>query len=63
MYVRDRLIPIATELEKERDVTAELLSKEPLMISSHRDDEIGSFNQFATHLTLDVSRGIRAFQS
>ena len=63
VQIKNRLVMPETDLIKQRYVTSKLFSDKDLVVSPHRNDEVGSLNQFLGLLPWDVCGGIRALRS
>jgi hypothetical protein len=60
MQIQDWLIVAETDLIKQGNVPAKLLPNKNLMVSPHRDDEVGSLDQLPGQLSLDMCGWISA---
>ena len=58
VHIKNRLIVTETDLIKQRNVAAKLFPNEDLVVSPHRNDEVGSPNEISGELSLDVCGGI-----
>ena len=61
VQIKNRLIVAETELIKQGNVESKLFPNEDLVVSPHRNDEVGSLDQLLGELSLDVSGWINAF--
>jgi hypothetical protein len=61
VQIKNRLIVAKTDLIKQRNVAPKLFPNEELMVSPHRNNEVGTFDQFLGQLSWDVCGEIRAF--
>jgi hypothetical protein len=61
MQIQNRLVVAETELVKQGNVSSKLFPNEGLVVSPHRNDEVGSLDQLLGKLSLDVSSCISSF--
>jgi hypothetical protein len=54
MQIQNRLIVAETDLIKQGNVASEVFQNEDLVVSSHRNDEVGSLDQLFGGLSLNV---------
>jgi len=60
VQIQNRLVVTETDLIKERNVASKLFPNKDLVVSPHRNDEIGSLDQLLGELSLDVCGWISA---
>ena len=63
VQIKNRLIVAETDLIKQGNVQFKLFPDKELVVSPHRNDEVGSLNQFLGQLPWDVCGGISALRS
>ena len=61
VQIKNRLIVAKTDLIKQRNVAPKLFPNEELVVSPHRDDKVGPFDQFPGQLSRNVCGEISAF--
>ena len=61
VQIKNRLIVAETDLIKQGNVASKLFPNEDLVVSPHRNDEVGSLDQLLGELSLDVCGWISAF--
>jgi hypothetical protein len=61
VQIKNRLIVTETDLIKQRHVAPKLFPNEEPVVSPHRNDEVGTFDQFPGQLSWDMCGEIRAF--
>jgi len=54
MQIKNRMVVAETDLIKQGNVASEVFQNEDLVVSSHRNDKVGSLDQFLGELSLDV---------
>ena len=60
MQIQNRLVVAETDLIKQRNVSSILFPDEGLVVSPHRNDDVGSLDQFLGKLSLDVTSRINS---
>jgi hypothetical protein len=60
MQIKNRMVVAETDLIKQGNVASEVFQNEDLVVSSHRNDEVGSLDQLLGELSLDVCGWISA---
>jgi hypothetical protein len=60
MQIQNRLIVTETDLIKQGNVASEVFQNEDLVVSPHRNDEVGSLDQLLGELPLNVCGWISA---
>lgn len=58
MQIQNRLVVAKTDLIKQGNVVSILFPDERLVVSPHRNDEVGGLDQFLGKLSLDVTSRI-----
>ena len=56
VQIQNRRVVAETEMIKQGNVTSKLFPDEDLVISPHRNDEVGSLDQLLGKLSLNMSR-------
>lgn len=63
MQIKDWLVVPETDLIKERNIAPELFPNIGLVVSPHRENEVGSLDQLLSELSLHMCRGISTLLS